>query len=146
MIPVIVLSFNSFATEDFDHEALWLVSVAAVALSRRECDGSSTDGPWSSTDGRVPSEVVYGWLGTPIQRSVPHGGVVGFRDTNTGMPAGFGSASRVNRHGGRPVLFPPLAFSNVYSCRHVARVRDSSTQLLAQLRPLSVCALHLSVG
>ena len=54
MIPVIVLSFNSFATEDVDHEALWPVSVAAVALSCRQRGVSSTDGPWSSTDGRVP--------------------------------------------------------------------------------------------
>ena len=54
VIPVIVLSFHSFATEDVDHEAFWLISVAAVALSRRQRDGSSTDG-------RVPPEVVYGW-------------------------------------------------------------------------------------
>ena len=40
--------------------------MATFALSCRQRGGSSTDGPWSSPDGRVSPEVVYGWRRTPI--------------------------------------------------------------------------------
>ena len=71
MIPIIVLSFNSFALEDVDHEALWLVYVAAVALCCHQRGGSSTVGPWSSTG--WPG--VYRWRGTrqtSLLSSSPH--------------------------------------------------------------------------
>ena len=55
MVPFIVLSFDSFATEDVDHEALWLV--AGV------CGGSCSFLPpaWRVVYGWPM--VVYGWLG-----------------------------------------------------------------------------------